>query len=384
VLGIFIIFEELHTGKSCRRICISGRQIDQFRRLSSGSVTGWGRWGGWRDGRMGSRLWSPYSASGGWRCTCSFASPACLGFLCGAILTWDAAGHLVLMKHCRVSLYRSLQLVMPRKLNTPLLLFSNLGTWFLNKIFRFLYCGARKAFFGHFGHIQHQAHVGLFQLYPTSLPCHSCRHVENLQAISCCFYQRNSGVTSTIYASVAFSKVINACLVHSRGCLSRNSSVKIAELTTSWCSISRTVRTNAFVDHGGFPLLAAINSLHSSLRTPAVPYTVHWLPIASIRIHSHLTACCFLFFLLPVSRTIFKCASWVICLVAALAASRWTTLGLRSCCVPRISGFDVAPANLPVFDPLSPGGGGCVSMMCWCGIGEEDDNEMKWEALRTI
>jgi len=46
--------------------------------------------------------------------------------------------------------------------------------------------------------------------------------------------------------------------------------------------------------------------------------------------------------------------------------------------------IDVAPANRPVFDPLSPGGGGCVSMMCWCGIGEEDDNERKWEALRTI
>jgi len=52
--------------------------------------------------------------------------------------------------------------------------------------------------------------------------------------------------------------------------------------------------------------------------------------------------------------------------------------------VPSISVFDVAPANRPVLDPLSPGGGGCVSMMCWCGIGEEDDNERKWEALRTI
>jgi hypothetical protein len=76
---------------------------------------------------------------------------------------------------------------MLRKLNTPLLLFSNLGAWFLNEIFRFLYCGVRKAFFGHFGHIQRQAHVGLFQLYLTSLPCHSCRHVETLQEISCCF-----------------------------------------------------------------------------------------------------------------------------------------------------------------------------------------------------
>jgi len=178
--------------------------------------------------------------------------------------------------------------------------------------------------------------------------------------------------------------VINACFVHWWGCLSVNSSAKIPELTTSWCSISRTVRTNGFVDHGGFLLRAAINSLHSSLRTPAVRYIVNWPPFASIWIYPHPTACCFLFLLLAVLRTIFKCASWVICLVAALAASRWTNLCLRSCCVPSISVFDVAPANRPVFDPLSPGGGGCVSMMCWCGIGEEDDNERKWEALRTI
>jgi hypothetical protein len=52
--------------------------------------------------------------------------------------------------------------------------------------------------------------------------------------------------------------------------------------------------------------------------------------------------------------------------------------------VPRSSVLDVAPPNLPVFDPLSPGGGGSVSIMCWCGIGEEDDNKRKWEALKTI
>jgi hypothetical protein len=73
---------------------------------------------------------------------------------------------------------------MPRKLNTPVLLFWDVGAWFLNEIFRVLYCGAQEAFFGHFGHIQHQAHVGMFQLYPTSLPCNSCRYVENLQDIS--------------------------------------------------------------------------------------------------------------------------------------------------------------------------------------------------------
>jgi hypothetical protein len=49
-----------------------------------------------------------------------------------------------------------------------------------------------------------------------------------------------------------------------------------------------------------------------------------------------------------------------------------------------MSVFDVAPGKRLVFDPLAPGGGGCVSIKCWCGIGEEDDNKRKWEALRTI
>jgi len=44
-----------------------------------------------------------------------------------------------------------------------------------------------KPLYGLFGHIQGEAHVGLFQLYPTSLPCHCSRYIENLQAISCCF-----------------------------------------------------------------------------------------------------------------------------------------------------------------------------------------------------
>jgi len=133
--------------------------------------------------------------------------------------------------------------------------------------------------------------------------------------------------------------VIKACLSHSRGCISGNSSAKIPELTTSWCWILRTVRINSFVDHGGFPLRAARNSLHSSLWVPALHYTVNSPPIALIWIHSHTTACCFLFFLLPVLRTIFKCACWVICLVAALAASRWTNLCLCSGCAPRIWGI---------------------------------------------
>ena len=163
---------------------ISGQQIDDVRRLNSGSVTGWG---GWRAGQRWSWLWSWLSASVGWRCTCFFASPPSLRILCGAIFARKAAGRLVLTKPCWVSLYRSLYLFMPSNLYTPHLLFSDLGVWFLDEVFRFVYCGTRKALFGDFGHIQRQAHVGLFQLYPTSLPCHSCRHIENLQVIGCCF-----------------------------------------------------------------------------------------------------------------------------------------------------------------------------------------------------
>ena len=46
--------------------------------------------------------------------------------------------------------------------------------------------------------------------------------------------------------------------------------------------------------------------------------------------------------------------------------------------------FKVSPANRLDFDPLTAGWGDYVSMMCWCGIGEEDDNEKKWEVVRTI
>jgi len=144
------------------------------------------------------------------------------------------------------------------------------------------------------------------------------------------------------------------------------------------------MRTKAFDNHGGFPLRAVINLLSSSLRTVAPHSTINWPLVALIRLHSHPTACCFWFFLLSVLRTIFLCAFCAICLVAALAASQWNNLCLPSCCVLRLSVFDVAPANLPVLDPLWPGAGDCVSVMCWFGIGEEDDNERKWEALMTI
>ena len=191
-------------------------------------------------------------------------------------------------------------------------------------------------------------------------------------------------MTSTIYTSLASSKVIKACFVCSQGHLSRNSSAKILELTTSWCSISRTVRTNSLLDHGGFPFWEELNWSRSSLRIPAVYYTVSWPSFSLIWIHSHPIACCFLVLLLRVLQTIFKCASWVIFLVAALAVLRWTNCCLRSCCVPESDILGATPVDPPGSVLFSPGWGVCVAMICLCRIGEEDDNKKKWKVLRNI
>jgi len=271
-----------------------------------------------------------------------------------------------------------------RKINSTLLLCSDLGTMFLDEILCFLYCSTWKPFFGYCGHVQGQAHVGLFQLNTTSLPCYRSRHVEHLQDISCCFKHWEATITSTIYAAVASSKVIKTCFVPSRGCLSGDLSAKFPDLAASWCSISWTVWTNASVNHRGFPLWAAIDWSRSSCHTPAVWYTVNWRPLTTVWIYSHPTACCFLSVLLPVLWTILHWASWVIFLVASLAASRCINWCLRSCCVPISDVLEEVPANQLDLDPLGPGWGGCVSVICWCGLGEEDDNEKKWVVLRII
>ena len=107
-------------------------------------------------------------------------------------------------------------------------------------------------------------------------------------------------ITSTIYDSIASSMVSKVCFVHTWGHLSQNLSTKIQELITSWCSMSRTVRTNSLADHGGFPWWVAINFSHSAQHTPAVHLIVSWLPSTSTRIYSHPIACCFWLLLLLV------------------------------------------------------------------------------------
>jgi len=290
ILGGCIEGKKFSTGKRCMWIHIFGRQIDDFKALSFRTVTGWG---GWCFGPRRHRLCSLVSVSVGWSCTCSFASWVCLRIFCSAIWAREASGCVVSTKHSRVSLYRSLHLVMPRKLNTLLLVILDLGTRILDQVFCFLYCGLRKPSIGYFGHIQGQAHVRLFQLYMTSLPGNCTKHVEYLQEISSCFKQWKAAITWKIYALVAASKMIKAGFVHSWGCLSWNLSAKMPELSKSWCLFLQTVRINALVNHGGFSLRAVDTWSCSFWRTPAEWYTINWRLYTLVWIYSHPTACCF-------------------------------------------------------------------------------------------
>jgi len=127
------------------------------------------------------------SVSVRWRCTQFFAPPGGLQILPGAIVARKLSVRGVLTKNIHMSLYCSLHLSMPSKLNTPHLPFSDFGTRSVDQILHFLYRCVRKPSLGHFVHTPIQVHVGLFQLYLASLPCDSSRHVENRQEISCCF-----------------------------------------------------------------------------------------------------------------------------------------------------------------------------------------------------
>jgi hypothetical protein len=119
------------------------------------------------------------------RSTRSFAPPACLGIFRCCIWTSKTAIREVLTDHRLVSFRRSFHCLMTRTLNTPLHLFSDFSLGCLDQILRFLCCGALKPSILHFGYMQCKAHVGLFELHPTSFPCHCCRHDDNLQPISC-------------------------------------------------------------------------------------------------------------------------------------------------------------------------------------------------------
>jgi hypothetical protein len=105
ILGRCRNIEIFSTSKSCIEIQISGWQIDDLGTLTSANVTGYGGW---------CRLCSWLSASLGWRCTCAFASPACMRILGGANVAWKVFEGVVLPKHSRVSFYCSLHLFMSK------------------------------------------------------------------------------------------------------------------------------------------------------------------------------------------------------------------------------------------------------------------------------
>jgi len=157
ILGICIMIEKWSVGKRRMYIHTQGWHTFYFTTFMSVTVTLWCTWrSGWRrpSGWRCRRFW--------WRCGSSFAPPACVRILCCAILAWKAAVCLIFINHWWVSFYRSLHLLMTRKLNSSLLLFSDFGARFLDQLLRFLYCGARKPSFSHFGHIPGKAHVRLF------------------------------------------------------------------------------------------------------------------------------------------------------------------------------------------------------------------------------
>jgi len=82
--------------------------------------------------------------------------------LCCAILARKAAVHQIFKNHSWVSFYHSVHHSMPRKHNSPLLLFSDFAVMIVDQVLHFFNCGARKPSFGHITHIQRKAHVGLF------------------------------------------------------------------------------------------------------------------------------------------------------------------------------------------------------------------------------
>jgi len=155
--------------------------------------------------------------------------------------------------------------------------------------------------------------------------------------------------------------------MHSLGCLWRNWSANIPQLTTSWSSIWQTVWTNALVVHRGYLLWAATNWSRSSLCPPGLHYTVTWPLSTSIWSYFHPIACCFLFLLLPALGTAVKCPSWVILLVAAIAGSWWTKWCMGYCCVSPGGAKIEAPVFWLDSDPIAPGWCCSGAITCCCG-----------------
>jgi len=172
------------TGKRCIWIRISDRQIHHLGSLSCWSAT---RWGGCRVGQRCNLLWSRLTTSVRLRCPCSYVCPPSQQILSGAIwagrtaapVCFDEALPGVFLsqptpRYAKETQHPASALLAHRAVDYE---------WFMP----FLQCAVQKAIFGHFVHIQRQAHDWLFTVYTTYLPCYTSRHVKNLQDISCCF-----------------------------------------------------------------------------------------------------------------------------------------------------------------------------------------------------
>jgi hypothetical protein len=139
----------------------------------------------------------------------------CVQILCCAISARKAAIQKIFKNHSWVMFCCRRKLYMHWKYDSQFCLFSSFRVRLLDDTLRFRNCGARKPSVGQFGHIQTKAYVGLFQLYPTSLPCHSRRHVEKPRRIQLRSPNIRFGITSTMYTSITTTKDIKHSFTHS-------------------------------------------------------------------------------------------------------------------------------------------------------------------------
>jgi hypothetical protein len=157
------MFEKLSIEKWCMYEHISRWRTVHFSPWTTLTVARWYR------GRSGPRRRSPSM----W-CTQTLAFHAWWHNHCCAIFPRETAVRLIFMDHSQVSLYHRLHHIMPRKLNSLLLLFSDFSASYLDWLLRFLYCGARKPSFGH---------LAIFKAR-RKLDCSSCTWLHCLAIIA--------------------------------------------------------------------------------------------------------------------------------------------------------------------------------------------------------
>jgi len=163
-------------------------------------------------------MWYQISKSIWWRSTGNHVQPVCLQVLSCTICPRKAGIQSIRPKHSPVCVHRSLHILLYSIFISSCCHFSDLSMRCLDQVLSFLHCGASNPFFGTFLHIEIKAHGRVFQLYQTSLPCHSCRHVENLQEISYCIDISGSARTCIDFTSEESAEMVKACFVLLRAC----------------------------------------------------------------------------------------------------------------------------------------------------------------------